>query len=112
MKTYNLPRNIDQRISELRKQTEEETAEINRCMHERFVISSEVIMYSIDDVMKITGWSKAIVQRLFRNPAFPSIDFGKQKLVEAHALIEYMSVKHEREKDPYWRKCMKKTSHR
>lgn len=56
-------------------------------------LSSEAIFYSIDDVMQLTGWSRAIVQRLFNQKDFPYTNIGKRKLVEAHALIAYFSVK-------------------
>jgi len=86
---------------------EEDTAELRKDRHDRFVISSEVIMYSVEDVMGITGWSRKVVQRLFRHPEFPSIDYGKRQLIEAHALIEFMSVKREKEKDQYWKERTK-----
>ena len=66
-------------------------------------ISSEVIMYSIKDVMKMTGWSKKTVEKLFNSPEFPSVDYGKAKMVECHALINYFSVRREKAQDRYWR---------
>jgi len=67
-------------------------------------ISSEVILYSIPDIVKMSGWSQRTVQKLFNDPSFPSIDYGKRKLVENHALIRFLSVKRERIHDNYWRK--------
>ena len=65
-------------------------------------ISSEVRFYTVSDVMEMTSWSKKVVLRLFNDPDFPSLDYGKAKLVEAHALIAFLSVKHERDREPYW----------
>lgn len=65
-------------------------------------ISSEVRFYTIADLKKMLGWSENTVQKLFNDPKFPSTDFGKAKIVEAHALIDYFSKKHERERDRYW----------
>ena len=53
-------------------------------------VSSEVILYSIEDLMKMSGWSHGTVEKLFNDPKFPSIDFGRKKLVENHALIQYL----------------------
>ena len=86
----------------MRRLEEEYKAETFKLLHERFVISPEVIMYSINDVIHITGWSRKVVQRLFNDPKFPAADYGKAKLVEAHAFIEFMSVRHERDKEEYW----------
>ena len=33
----------------------------------------------------------------------PSVDFGKTKVVEAHALISFFSMKREKEKERYWK---------
>lgn len=66
-------------------------------------VSSEVILYSIEDLMKMSGWSHGTVEKLFNDPKFPSIDFGRKKLVENHALIQYLSVRREKSKDKYWR---------
>ena len=65
-------------------------------------ISSEVRFYTIADLKKMLGWSENTVQKLFNDPKFPSTDFGKAKIVEAHALIDYFSKKHDRERERYW----------
>ena len=69
---------------------------------DRISISSEVRFYSIDDFVEMSWWSRRVVMRLFNDPAFPSLDYGKAKLVEAHALIAFLSIKHEKETEPYW----------
>lgn len=66
-------------------------------------ISSEVKFYTIGDLVKMLKWSESTVQKLFNDPRFPSCNFGKGKVVEAHALIEYFSKKHEKERERYWR---------
>lgn len=65
-------------------------------------LSSEAIFYSIDDVIKLTGWSRKVVQRLFNAKDFPVTNLGKRKLVEAHALVAYFSVKRDRDDEDGW----------
>ena len=66
-------------------------------------VSGEVILYSIDDIVKMSGWSHKTVQKLFNDPKFPAIDYGRQKLVGNHALMQYLSIRHEKAHDRYWR---------
>lgn len=66
-------------------------------------VSSEVIMYSINDIKEMTGWSHNTVEKLFNDPRFPSVDYGKRKLVENHALMRFFSVRREKARDRYWR---------
>lgn len=73
----------------------------NRQVYRRY-ISSEVRFYTVADLMEMLGWGEKTVQKLFNDPKFPSTDFGKQKVVEAHALIEYFSTKHSKDTDRYW----------
>ena len=65
-------------------------------------ISSEVKFYTISDLKNMLGWSENTVQKLFNDPKFPSSDFGRIKVVEAHALIDYFSKKHFKQNDGYW----------
>ena len=65
-------------------------------------LSSEAVFYSIDDVIKMTGWSRKVVQRLFNAEDFPVSNLGKRKLVEAHALVAYFSVSRLREEESRW----------
>jgi len=69
----------------------------------RKYISSDVKFYTAAELMKMTGWSEMIIQKMFNDPMFPSADFGRAKIVEAHALIEYFSRRHEKAADRYWR---------
>ena len=66
-------------------------------------ISSEVKFYTISDLKNLLGWSENTVQKLFNDPKFPSSDFGRIKVVEAHALIDYFSKKHLKQNDGYWK---------
>lgn len=75
---------------------------MNMAMDKRY-ISSEVRFYTITDLTKMLGWSHGTVEKLFRDPKFPSADFGRGKVVEAHALIDYFSKKHEKERDRFWK---------
>jgi hypothetical protein len=51
----------------------------------------------------MSGWSETTVQKLFNDPKFPAIDYGKRKLVENHALMQYFSIRREKARDTYWR---------
>lgn len=66
-------------------------------------ISSEVKFYTISDLKNMLGWSENTVQKLFNDPKFPSSDFGRIKVVEAYALIDYFSKKHLKQNDGYWK---------
>lgn len=74
----------------------------NRKQSDIFNLSCEVRFYTIADLIKMTSWSEGTVQKLFNDPKFPSSDFGKTKVVEAHALIDYFSKKHTKLNDRYW----------
>ena len=65
--------------------------------------TQDVKFFTIGDLVTLLGWSEATVQKLFNDPKFPSVDFGKQKVVEKHALIRYFSVRREKKYDNYWR---------
>ena len=76
----------------------------------RIYVSGEVIMYSVEDVMRITRWSRKVVQNLFNDPSFPSVNYGKHKLVENHALMQFFSVRREKEFELYWVRLHQKES--
>ncbi len=69
---------------------------------DRLYVSSEVRFYTITDLQKMLGWGENTVQKLFNDPKFPASDFGRTKVVEAHALIEYFSKRHEKDRERYW----------
>jgi len=64
--------------------------------------SNEVRFYTSEDIMKLTGWGEKAVNMMFRDPEFPSVDFGKHKVVEAHALINYFSVRRSKKEGKHW----------
>lgn len=66
-------------------------------------ISSEVRFYTIEDLRGMLGWSEMTLQKLFNDPTFQSADYGKSKVVEAHALIDFFSRKHVKSREKYWR---------
>ena len=71
--------------------------------YKQLYISSEVKFYTIAELTKMLGWSENTVQKLFNDPKFPSSDFGRTKVVEAHALINYFSNKHIKKNDGFWK---------
>lgn len=77
--------------------------EANVMAEEQRFVPCEIRFYTVDDLMQMLGWSKTIVLKLFNDPKFPSTDFGRNKVVEAHALIDYFSVRHEKARDRHWR---------
>ena len=92
----------EERLDSIRKQRQElgwyEVSSLGN-----IYVSSEVILYSIRDIMEMSGWSEGTVQKLFNDPKFPAIDYGKKKLVENHALMQYLSVRREKARDRFWR---------
>lgn len=50
--------------------------------------------YTIKDIAAMTGWSLPTVQKIFERPDFPSLDFGKSKLVKKEAFEEWSSRRH------------------
>ena len=67
-------------------------------------VSTEIRFYTPKDVARMTGWSEKTVLKMFNDPKFPSADFGRNKVIEADALRNYFSTRHENSKDRYWRK--------
>jgi len=76
-----------QKFNSLRRQRELERSWDEMSSLGKIYVSSEVILYSIEDIRLMSGWSETTVQKLFNDPKFPAIDYGKRKLVENHALI-------------------------
>lgn len=58
--------------------------------------------YTIKDVAQMTGWSLPTVQKIFCRPDFPTLNFGKSKLVKKDAFNEWCSKRHS--KDDFGRK--------
>lgn len=92
-----------QKFNSLRRQRELERDWDDMSSLGTIYVSSEVILYSIEDIRLMSGWSEKIVQKLFNDPKLPAIDYGKRKLVENHALMQYFSIRREKARDTYWR---------
>lgn len=52
---------------------------------------------TVKDVAELTGWNVTTVRNLFNIEDFPSCDYGREKVVEIHALVAYFSVPRRRE---------------
>lgn len=63
----------------------------------------DVQFYTIADLVSMLGWSTATVQKLFNDPDFPAVNYGKNKVVEKHALIDYFSRRRDKSRNRYWR---------
>ena len=50
--------------------------------------------YTIKDVAQMTGWSLTTVQKLFNRPDFPTLNFGRSKLVKKEAFNDWCSRRH------------------
>ena len=92
-----------QKFNSLRRQRELEHSWDEMSSLGKIYVSSEVILYSIEDIRLMSGWSETTVQKLFNDPKFPAIDYGTRKLVENHALMQYFSIRREKARDTYWR---------
>lgn len=71
--------------------------------NEKLKDNSDIVFLTIKDVIKITGYSKKTVELLFNDPDFPSCDFGKKKIVEKNAFLQYFSKRHQKDRSKYWR---------
>lgn len=75
---------IDEKINKLREFYELESKINEQGLYIKFLTAA--------DVAKLTGWSKPTVDQLFNCAEFPACDYGKSKIVEVHALLEFFSV--------------------
>lgn len=65
---------------------------------------SKVLCFvNAEDLAKMTGLSRKTVLNLFNDPEFPSCDYGKTKIAEIHAVINYFSVPRRKCDSLYWR---------
>ena len=62
----------------------------------------QCVFAAVKDLQEMTGWSEGTVQKLFNDPKFPSANYGKTKVIEAHTLIQFFAERHEKEKERYW----------
>lgn len=61
--------------------------------------SSRVIFYTMDDIMRMSGWDEWTVRKLFYDRRFPSQFFGRVPVVEAHALISFFMALYAKRKE-------------
>ena len=66
---------------------------------ESIYTSSQVILYSMDDIMRMSGWDEMTVRKLFYDRRFPSQHFGRAPIVEAHSLISFFMKLHVQRKE-------------
>lgn len=52
------------------------------------------LFLNIEDVMKLTGWSRKTVEDLFNQNDFPCYDNGKRKIILTLAFINYFMTAH------------------
>ena len=82
--TIKLETNLDEQLDKLKElvgllnQTEEKVNKL------RFI--------TIREFAEISGWNITTVRELFCRKDFPSCDFGKEKIAEVSAVINYFSV--------------------
>lgn len=55
-------------------------------------LSKTLRFLTVKEMCKLTGWGSNTVQELYNRPDFPSCNFGKEKVAEIHAVINYFSV--------------------
>ena len=89
-----------ERLSAKNSQLAQDSVDYSRPV---YVLSPEVIMYDVQDVMNMTGYSKKTVLKLFSDPELPKLRIGKKTVVEAHALIAYCATTHDKDEDDFWR---------
>ena len=97
-------KSIDNDFSLTIEQVEKFNTEIDKLMYNFNEISkSDFLFFGIEDVCRITGWSKHTVETLFNHPAFPCTDIGKKKLVLKPAFIKFFMDRRCRDNEIYWR---------
>lgn len=86
--------------------TEEDIEELERILSMLKEINNEKVLLkflTVEDIVKATGYSKKIVLDIFRDPEFPSCNFGKKQIIELNAAIKYFSVPRKKEYSKFWR---------
>lgn len=74
---------------------------MNNSMERRYMPGG-AIFYTIEDVMKLTGWGEKTIQKLFNDPNFPAADYGNGWRIEAEALKKFFSVRHVKKHERHW----------
>ena len=66
------------------------------------IVSKELILLNIDDVVAITGWCKQVVRNTFAyDKEFPAIKKGKEYQVELGAFKDYLSTRRNNKSENY-----------
>lgn len=76
--------NLDEALAKLKELLELEEKLAENAVKLRFI--------TIKEMIELTGWSPTTVKQLYNRPDFPSCNFGKEKIAEANAVINYFSV--------------------
>lgn len=62
---------------------------------QELIVEKKIILLTIPDVMRITGWSEQTTRRLFTSDEqFPTVKIGKSYQVEMEALQKYLQKRH------------------
>lgn len=66
------------------------------------IISKELILLNIDDVIELTGWCEQVTRNTFAHDMdFPAIKKGKEYQVEFGALKTYLSTRRNNKSENY-----------
>lgn len=64
------------------------------------LVSKELILLNINDVVEVTGWCKQVVRNTFADDKdFPAIKKGKEYQVELGAFKEYLNNRRTNKKE-------------
>lgn len=109
MSVQKLNRKMINAVNELQSNTEENLKNEISLARELQEILSDIegkskltLFLTIKDVQELTGFSRHTVDKLFNDPEFPACNYGKSRIVEVHAFIEYFSTSRRKEDSFYW----------
>lgn len=86
------------------EETQRACSELNNLLDTLNKIDDDAnLFYDMSEIRELTGWSKKTVEDLFNNPAFPSTDIGKRKLVLKFAFVNFFMQRRDRENKDIWR---------
>lgn len=60
---------------------------------ESLYYSTEVSFFTKEMIQELSGWTEDEVRMLFYDRRFPSADYGRNPVVEVHALIQFFAKK-------------------
>ena len=67
-------------------------------------IDLPIVFVTVEDLVKATNLSRKTVLNIYNDPEFPCCDYGKTKIAELSAVIEYFSVPRRKELSIYWKR--------